>query len=70
MLFDGNTAQANLNAIESIISEKLFKTLPGPEHPSGTPTTTKSCLGDYTVAAAETELMRKNMNSYGKAWHG
>lgn len=30
-LFDGNTAEANLNGIEFIISERLFETLPNDE---------------------------------------
>ena len=33
ILFDGNTANANLDGIEYIISEKLFNTLPEQERP-------------------------------------
>ena len=32
-LYDGNTAEANLNGIEYIISERLFETLPEAEQP-------------------------------------
>ena len=73
VLFDGNTKSANLNGIEYIISEKLFATLPEDErrfwHPHN-----GEILGGQLVApgipdAAEHELMKKKMNSYGKTWH-
>lgn len=73
VLFDGNTAQANLNGIEYIISEKLFETLPGPErqywHPHNFEILSGQLQGPGLPAAAEKELMRKKINSYGKTWH-
>jgi hypothetical protein len=72
-LFDGNTASANLNGIEYIISEKLFATLPDEErrfwHPHNGEILSGQLVAPGIPDAAEHELMKKKMNSYGKTWH-
>jgi hypothetical protein len=72
-LFDGNTAQANLNGIEYIISEKLFNTLPQDErrywHPHNGEILSGQLVAPGIPDAAEHALMKKKMNSYGKTWH-
>lgn len=72
-LFDGNTAKANLNGIEYIISEKLFATLPEDErrfwHPHNGEILSGQLVAPGIPEAAEHELMKKRMNSYGKTWH-
>ena len=73
VLFDGNTANANLDGIEYIISEKLFNTLPEAERPFWHPHNGEILSGQLIAPgipeAAEHELMKKKMNSYGKTWH-
>jgi hypothetical protein len=72
-LFDGNTATANLNGIEYIISEKLFNTLPAEErklwHPHNGEILSGQLVGPGLPDAAEHTLMKQKMNSYGKTWH-
>jgi hypothetical protein len=72
-LFDGNTAAANLNGIEYIISEKLFNTLPQDErrfwHPHNGEILSGQLVAPGIPDAAEHALMKKKMNSYGKTWH-
>ncbi|WP_051971528.1 OBAP family protein [Massilia sp. 9096] len=72
-LFDGNTANANLDGIEYIISEKLFATLPANErqywHPHNGEILSGQLIAPGIPQAAEHELMKKKMNSYGKTWH-
>lgn len=72
-LFDGNTASANMNGIEYIISEKLFNTLPQDErrywHPHNGEILTGQLIAPGIPEAAEHALMKKKMNSYGKTWH-
>lgn len=72
-LFDGNTEHANFNGIEYIISEKLFETLPAEERKYWHPHNYEILSGQLTAPglpqAAEHELMKKKMNSYGKTWH-
>lgn len=72
-LFDGNTKSANLNGIEYIISEKLFKALPKEErqywHPHNYEILSGQLIGPGLPEIAEKELMREKMNSYGKTWH-
>jgi len=73
VLFDGNTATANMNGIEYIISEKLFNTLPEQErkfwHPHNGEILSGQLIAPGIPDAAERELMREKMNSYGKTWH-
>jgi hypothetical protein len=72
-LFDGNTASANLNGIEFIISEKVFETLPPEErkywHPHNGEILSGQLVAPGIPDVAEKELMRSKMNSYGKTWH-
>lgn len=72
-LFDGNTAEANLNGIEYIISEKLYEALPEDErqywHPHNYEILSGQLVAPRLPDAAEKELMRGKMNSYGKTWH-
>lgn len=72
-LFDGNTREARLNGIEYIISEKLFETLPSAErafwHPHNGEILSGQLVAPNLPAAAEKELMRSKLNSYGKTWH-
>ncbi len=72
-LFDGNTETANLIGIEYIISERLFDALPQSERKYWHPHNYEILSGELAApgipAAAEKELMRSKMNSYGKTWH-
>lgn len=72
-LFDGNTEEANLTGVEYIISEKLFDTLPTNEkqywHPHNGEILSGQLVAPGLPEAAEKELMRSKMNSYGKTWH-
>jgi len=72
-LFDGNTRQANLIGIEYIISEALFKSLPGAEkkywHPHNFEILSGQLMAPGIPEMAEKELMKGKMNSYGKTWH-
>jgi len=72
-LFDGNTADANLNGIEYIISEKLFARLPDEEkqywHPHNGEILSGQLVAPHIPDAAEKSLMKEKMNSYGKTWH-
>jgi hypothetical protein len=72
-LFDGNTAEANLNGIEYIISERLFETLPEAERPYWHPHNGEILSGQLVAPglpeAADHALMESKMNSYGKTWH-
>jgi hypothetical protein len=72
-LFDGNTEAANLNGVEYIISERLFESLPEGEKPFWHPHNGEILSGQLVAPslpeAAEHELMKSKMNSYGKTWH-
>ena len=72
-LFDANTADANLNGIEYIISEKLFESLPAEEkqywHPHNYEILSGQLVAPGLPDVAAEELMRGKMNSYGKTWH-
>jgi hypothetical protein len=73
VLFDGNTASANLNGIEYIISEKLFNQLPADErqywHPHNYEILSGQLVAPGLPDAAEKEFLESKMNSYGKTWH-
>lgn len=73
VLFDGNTAKANLTGIEYIISESLFDSLPEKErefwHPHNYEILSGQLIAPMLPDVAELELMRGKMNSYGKTWH-
>jgi hypothetical protein len=72
-LYDGNTAEANLNGIEYIISERLFESLPEEEkqywHPHNGEILSGQLVAPGLPEIADKELMRSKMNSYGKTWH-
>ena len=72
-LFDGNTAEANLNGIEYIISERLFERLPEVEkrywHPHNGEILSGQLVAPGLPEMADRELMRSKLNSYGKTWH-
>lgn len=72
VLFDGNSREANLNGIEYIISEKLYDSLPKEErqywHPHNYEILSGQLAAPRLPEAAEKELMRGKMNSYGKTW--
>jgi hypothetical protein len=72
-LFDGNTAEANLNGIEYIVSEKLFEQLPVEErqywHPHNAEILSGQLVAPNLPMAAEKALMKSKLNSYGKTWH-
>lgn len=72
-LFDGNAADANLTGIEYIISERIFETLPAEErafwHPHNGEILSGQLVAPGLPEAAERELMRSKINSYGKTWH-
>lgn len=73
VLFDGDTAAANMNGIEYIISEKLFETLPADEkaywHPHNYEILSGQLVAPGIPDAVEHRLMAGKMNSYGKTWH-
>lgn len=73
VIFDGNSAHANLIGIEYIISEKLFDSLPEAEKAYWHPHNYEVFSGQLTAPglpeAAETALMKLLVNSYGKTWH-
>ncbi|PZE62828.1 DUF1264 domain-containing protein [Curtobacterium sp. MCPF17_047] len=73
VLFDGNTADANLIGIEYIVSERLFDSLPEDEKPSWHPHNHEVFSGELVAPGlpipVETELMGHLVNSYGKTWH-
>jgi hypothetical protein len=73
VLFDGDGAQANLNGIEHIVSEKLYATLSEQErgfwHPHNYEILSGTLVAPGVPAPAEKELMKRKLNSYGKTWH-
>ncbi|HEY0878543.1 MAG TPA: OBAP family protein [Zeimonas sp.] len=73
VLFDRDAADANLNGIEYIVSEKLFATLPDDErrywHPHNAEILSGQLIAPGIPDAAEKALLKGKMNSYGKTWH-
>lgn len=73
VLFDGNTADANLVGIEYIVSASLFATLSEEEkdywHPHNYEIFSGQLVAPGLPAIAEQELMNELVNSYGKTWH-
>lgn len=72
-LYDGNTAAANLNGIEYIISGRLFDRLPEEEkqywHPHDFEILSGQLIAPGLPDAAEEALMKGKIGSYGKTWH-
>jgi hypothetical protein len=73
VLFDGNTATANLTGVEYIISEKLFAQLPEAEkqywHPHNYEILSGQLVAPGLPEVAEKEFLKTKMNSYGKTWN-
>src|SRR4051794_34454221 len=73
ILFDGNTADANLIGIEYIVSERLFDSLPEAEKPFWHPHNYEILSGQLVAPGlpevAERAFLKELMNSYGKTWH-
>ncbi|WP_024874669.1 OBAP family protein [Saccharomonospora piscinae] len=73
VIFDGNTADANLIGIEYIVSGGLFETLDEAEsgywHPHNYEVLSGQLAAPGLPAVAEKALMKQLMNSYGKTWH-
>jgi len=73
VLFDGNTAEANLIGIEYIVSEELYRTLPVEErdywHPHNYEVLSGQLVAPGLPPIAEKALMKRLLNSYGKTWH-
>lgn len=73
VIFDGNTATANLIGIEYIISERLFSELPHQErafwHPHNHELLSGTLVAPGLPELAEKAMFRLLMNSYGKTWH-
>lgn len=72
-LFDGNTGDARLHGIEYIVSARLFDELPEQErsywHPHNGEILSGQLVAPGIPEAAEHELMKGKINSYGKTWH-
>ncbi|WP_342594250.1 OBAP family protein [Salinicola lusitanus] len=72
-LYDGNTADAHLNGVEYIISERIFEGLPEEEkkywHPHNGEILSGQLVAPNLPETADHELMQSKMNSYGKTWH-
>jgi hypothetical protein len=73
VIFDGNTADANLIGIEYIVSEALFDSLPEGEKKNWHPHNYEILSGQLILpgvpAIAEQAALEKKLNSYGKTWH-
>jgi uncharacterized protein DUF1264 len=73
VIFDGNTAEANLIGVEYIVSDELFATLPEEErgywHPHDFEVLSGQLAAPGLPEKAEKALMKQLMNSYGKTWH-
>jgi hypothetical protein len=73
VLFDANTANANLVGIEYIISERLFESLSADEqklwHPHNYEILSGQLIAPGLPDVAEIAFLQKKMNSYGKTWH-
>jgi hypothetical protein len=73
VIFDGNTADANIIGVEYIISESLFASLPADEKKNWHPHNYEILSGQLVLpgvpAVAEKAALGKKLNSYGKTWH-
>lgn len=73
LIFDGNTKDANLIGVEYIVSEGLYEGLPEEEkghwHPHNYEVFSGELIAPGLPEAAEHELMKMLINSYGKTWH-
>lgn len=73
VLFDGTTANANMNGVEYIISERIYETLPNEErqywHPHNYEILSGALVMPNVPAQVEHRAMRQMLNTYGKTWH-
>jgi len=73
VIFDANTANANMVGIEYIISERLFDTLSAEEqalwHPHNYEILSGQLVAPGLPTLAEQAFLQKKLNSYGKTWH-
>ncbi len=73
VIYDGNTAEAKLMGVEYIISQRLFTQLPAQEkalwHSHAHEVTSGQLVAPGIPQVAETRLMEKLANTYGKTWH-
>jgi hypothetical protein len=73
VLFDANTADANMVGIEYIISERLYETLSREEqklwHPHNYEILSGQLVAPGLPEVAEHALLQNKLNSYGKSWH-
>lgn len=73
VIFDGNTADANLIGVEYIISERLYDGLPDGEkqnwHPHNFEILSGQLVAPGLPTVAEKAMLKLLMNSYGKTWH-
>lgn len=73
VIFDGNTADANIIGVEYIISEALFESLPADEKKNWHPHNYEILSGQLILPGvpdiAEKAALEKKLNSYGKTWH-
>lgn len=73
LLFDGNTADANLTGLEYIVSEQLFEKLPPEEQQFWHPHNYEILSGQLTApgipSTLENIMLKSLVNSYGKTFH-
>ena len=73
VIYDGNVKDAKIMGIEYIVSERLFESLPSEEKPLWHSHVHEVKSGQLIAPgipeAAEHELMRKLVGTYGKTWH-
>lgn len=73
VIYDGNTAEAKLMGVEYIISQRLFTQLPAKEkalwHSHAHEVSSGQLVAPGIPQVAETRLMEKLANTYGKTWH-
>lgn len=73
VIFDGNTADANIIGVEYIIAEPLFATLDAAEQAKWHPHNFEILSGQLVMPGlpdiAEKAALKKKLNSYGKTWH-
>lgn len=73
VIYDGNVKDAKLMGVEYIVSEKLFRALPAAEktlwHSHVHEVKSGQLIAPGIPQAAENELMRKLVGTYGKTWH-
>jgi hypothetical protein len=73
VIFDGNSKDAKFMGVEYIVSERLFQTLPADEralwHSHRYEVKSGALIAPGIPEAAEHELMKQLVSTYGKTWH-